>query len=397
MAEQQQVALYVVGGVVRDLLLGRTSLDLDLVAENGAGAAVRLGEAFQGQDRAVRLEIHGKYQTVALTWPDGFAVDIATARTEFYPQPGANPQVEAASLAEDLYRRDFTINAMAVALDGPRAWQLVDPFGGRRDLEARRVRVLHPNSFIDDPTRIFRAVRFACRLDFVLAEETVTFVGRALGDGLHDRVGGDRLKTELEYLLQAPFWLVGLEQLAGLDALRCIDPGIRLTDELRQSLQALEAFSARFASLGTPVWQLRLERLLLEAEPLVAEKLYLSGRAIERLGRVRQQRPQWAALLSGYPSPATLHRFARRLSLEEGLLLASLLPSPEGFLDYLGRREQLVPLLTGADLRSLGLSPGPHFREILDAVVEAQLEGELRDPTQALAWVRRHYPPQAAQ
>jgi tRNA nucleotidyltransferase (CCA-adding enzyme) len=153
-------ALYLVGGAVRDILLGRSTSDLDFVVEGDSGDAAAIAERIAPGHVA-----HEQFGTASVDL-DGVRIDIAMARTETYPSPGALPEVHPATLAEDLGRRDFTINAMAVALDG--AGELIDPHGGEADLEAGLLRVLHERSFIDDPTRALRAARYAARFGFSL-------------------------------------------------------------------------------------------------------------------------------------------------------------------------------------------------------------------------------------
>ncbi|WP_164928784.1 CBS domain-containing protein [Gloeobacter violaceus] len=390
-AEALDQVAYLVGGAVRDLLLGETSSDLDVVVEGRggeAGAAPALARAIAAEDATLRLECFEKYQTAALIWPDGFVLDLATARTEFYPRPGANPEVESASIRLDLYRRDFTINAMAVCLNGPRAWQLIDFFGGFVDLRERIVRVLHPNSFIEDPTRIFRAVRFALRLGFAIAPQTEAFIVRSVSGGLHDLYGGERLKTELGYLLAAPFWLEGLQLLDRLGALRCVHPDLRLTEALAAALVWLEGGYGAFAPLRATLPQLRLDRLLLAVGPQAAESLPLDGHA-----RTRQRKVRAALLVLAKQtdwSAAALHRHLAGLGPEESLLLASAIGQTErrqSIADYLQRRRE-PPLVGGDDLKALGLKPGPDFRKILDDATTAQLAGKLVDREGALAWLQ---------
>ncbi|TAD82231.1 MAG: CBS domain-containing protein [Oscillatoriales cyanobacterium] len=307
-AQQRGWQLYIVGGAVRDLLLTFTSgmivnqpvkgapdahptttlnscgtgkmpvaenntrgelgtddklvlADIDLVVDGdgrsgNSGAGVELASELQKLYPTSRLEIHGQFQTAALLWqkdsPFGSLwLDIATARTEFYPYPAANPEVEASSIRQDLYRRDFTINALAVRLSTPRSGELLDFFGGLLDLEGKQIRVLHANSFIEDPTRIYRAVRFAVRLGFTIEPQTEGYIRHALASGIYDRIQGEngrapaletRLKSELKYILQAPYWQVALQILGDLQALRCIHPTLDLDKPLWHQLRLLERF-----------------------------------------------------------------------------------------------------------------------------------------------------------
>ena len=197
-------SLYVVGGFVRDLLLGQPTLDLDLVVEgNAITLARRLVEKVGG-----RVRSHGRFGTAKLILEEpresGLppALDFVTARTEFYPHPSALPQVERSSIKQDLYRRDFTINTMAISLDRARYGELLDFYGGERDLREGLIRILHSLSFVEDPTRMLRAVRFEQRLGFEIEERTEELLRSALD--LLGRVSGDRLRHELLQILREP-------------------------------------------------------------------------------------------------------------------------------------------------------------------------------------------------
>ncbi|MEO1522444.1 MAG: CBS domain-containing protein, partial [Cyanobacteria bacterium J06633_2] len=267
-AEDRGWHLYLVGGAVRDLLLAQRSEpmgsdsarsnkispkrvsidDIDLVVDGfhrsaDHAAGVELAQVLQSRYPTVKLQVHGRFQTAALTWHndptfDSLWMDIATARTEFYPYPAANPEVEASSIRQDLYRRDFTINALAIRLTYPQAGTLLDFFGGILDLHSQHIRVLHTNSFIEDPTRIFRAVRFAVRLGFSLEPQTEAYIHYAIASGIYRRVQAEietvpalqtRLKRELKYILEAPYWHAAIQLLAQLSALQCIHPELTLT------------------------------------------------------------------------------------------------------------------------------------------------------------------------
>ena len=262
-AQKRGWQLYIVGGAVRDLLLAADDklalTDIDLVVDGNcgsddSGAGVELAASLQKLYPDSRLDVHGQFQTAALLWNKdsdfgSLWVDIATARTEFYAYPAANPEVEASSIRQDLYRRDFTINALAVRLGVPRSGELLDFFGGLQDLEARQIRVLHANSFIEDPTRIYRAVRFAVRLGFKIESQTEGYIRHAVESGIYYRIQGEngrapaletRLKSELKYILQAPYWKVALQMLGDLQALRCIHPTLELDRELWRQLRLLD-------------------------------------------------------------------------------------------------------------------------------------------------------------
>ncbi|UBF28576.1 CBS domain-containing protein [Kovacikia minuta CCNUW1] len=274
-AEERGWHLYLVGGAVRDLLLAMAGAetgkgggllidDIDLVVDGfhraaDAGAGVELARSLQTLYPQARLEVHGKFQTAALLWHndpvlDSLWIDIATARTEFYPYPAANPEVEASSIRQDLYRRDFTINALAIRLTQPRAGETLDFFGGLLDLQAKQIRVLHANSFIEDPTRIYRAVRFAVRLGFQIDAQTEGYIRHAIASGIYTQIQSrqdaksrmaapalqTRLKFELKYILQTPYWKAALHQLADLEALQCIHPTLEMNADLWRQLRLAE-------------------------------------------------------------------------------------------------------------------------------------------------------------
>jgi tRNA nucleotidyltransferase (CCA-adding enzyme) len=425
-AEQRGWHLYLVGGAVRDLLLAEPNepvmlSDIDLVVDGfhrsaDVGAGVELARSLQALYSEARLEVHGKFQTAALLWHkdpelESLWIDIATARTEFYPYPAANPEVEASSIRQDLYRRDFTINALALRLTNPRSGELLDFFGGVLDLRSQQIRVLHANSFIEDPTRIYRAVRFAVRLGFTIEAQTESFIRHAIASGIYEQLrtnsGGrivapalqTRLKAELRYILQAPYWKAAIRKLADLDALRCIHPTLELDTGLWRQLRLVERWFHRFDSQHLLThWQLLLEVLIARLEPderaIVAENLQLPADAIERLATLATmqtelidrlphctQTSQIVELLKPYDRPTLtlvavkVPREIRRL-IWQYLTLWSLKKAP----------------LDGNDLKQLGYKPGRHFKQILDELLAATLDGKIHDRTEAEHYLAEHYP-----
>ena len=189
---------YVVGGMVRDLLLGLQTIDVDIVVEGqGIHFARKLADRLQAKVRC-----HERFGTATLTLPDQLRVDIATARTEFYERPAALPRVTPGSIRDDMFRRDFTINTLAASLIPGEFGRVLDDFGGVRDLRERHIRVLHEESFIDDPTRIFRAVRFEKRLDFRIVRSTEQWIVDALSRSILEVLEDYRIATELRLILE---------------------------------------------------------------------------------------------------------------------------------------------------------------------------------------------------
>ncbi|MBC6431712.1 CBS domain-containing protein [Nostoc sp. HG1] len=423
-AEKRGWHLYLVGGAVRDLLLAQAASgtlmikDIDLVVDGfhksaDVGAGVELAKALQQLYPAARLEIHGAFQTAALLWHkdpelDSLWVDIATARTEFYPYPAANPEVEASSIRQDLYRRDFTINAIALRLTTPRSGELLDFFGGLLDLQARQIRVLHPNSFIEDPTRIYRGVRFAVRFGFQIEPQTEEFIRYAINSGVYDRTAQEnsktpalqtRLKTELKHILEAPYWKSALQLLDNLGALQCIHPTLKLDAELLRQLRLLERCLRRFDAEQTLIhWEMRLEALIThlaaQYRVKVAKNLQLQEDSIKRLQNLASAQTEVMESLPKCQSPSQVMQLLRQYDLPMLILIA--VQSPRSLRhqiwEYLTIWANVQPLLNGNDLKKLGYTPGPQYRQILDDVVAATLDGMIKDKTEAEEFLAQHYP-----
>jgi tRNA nucleotidyltransferase (CCA-adding enzyme) len=407
-AQRTHTHPYLVGGTVRDLLLGLSSGDLDLVVEGDAGAlALALGEAL-----GAPVTLHADFGTASLalpwrTWDEvgdpaarlapgasGLHLDLAATRTETYPYPGALPEVTTGcDLAADLRRRDFTTNAMAITLLAGEAGRLIDPYGGEVDLAAGRLEVLHPASFDDDPTRLVRGVRLAGRLGLRFAPATEALVREAVRHGRLGLVSSDRRRHELELLLDQPqpalAWALALARAHGL--LAQIHPALHwdawLAKRLRRSVDwadrlprarlrlALCAYRWPLATIEGFVALLRPDSALqavLEALPV--------WRA-ERLPRLRQAErgAAVAAALDGLPELALA---AARLAEDDAGVTRKL----DWYVRELRARR---PRLGGDALRRLGLPPGPRYRPILRALREAVLDGQLPDEAAEWAFLRR--------
>ncbi len=422
-AQKRGWHLYLVGGAVRDLLLAdpdETLLlsDIDMVVDGfhrsaDVGAGVELAKALQNTYPEARLEVHGQFQTAALLWHldpvlDSLWVDIATARTEFYPYPAANPEVEASSIRQDLYRRDFTINALAVRLTSPRAGELLDFFGGLRDLRSRQIRVLHANSFIEDPTRIYRAVRFAVRLGFQLETQTERYIRYALDSGIYERsliqnskapALQTRLKAELKYILQAPYWKGALKLLGDLEALKCLHSTLELDDQLWKQVRLLERCLRRFDPEKTlDHWQMRLEVLIAhlapEYRPKVAKNLQLPDDSIKRLQQLDLDQANVAESLPACIRPSEITRVLKQYGLPTLILIAvqSQRPIRRLIWKYLTQYAHIQPPLNGNDLKALGYKPGREFKQMLDHLLAATLDGEIRDRADAESFLAKYYP-----
>ena len=423
-AKQRGWHLYLVGGAVRDLLLANPNeplliQDIDMVVDgfhNAAdvGAGVELAKALQEIYPNTRLEVHGSFQTAALLWRKdpvlgSMWVDIATARTEFYPYPAANPEVEASSIRQDLYRRDFTINALALRLTPPRPGKLMDFFGGLLDLHAKQIRVLHVNSFIEDPTRIYRAVRFAVRLGFTIECQTEEYIRYAIESGVYDRTTKEnhkapalqtRLKAELKHILQASYWKVALQLLGELGALQCIHPTLKLDDELLRQLRLLERCLHRFDPEQQRFvhWQMRIEAIIAFLKPeyryLVAKNLQLQDESIRRLQNLASTQEIVLKSLPECQQASQIVKLLRHYDLPVLILIAlrSRRKIRQHIWHYATVLANIQPILNGNDLKKLGYKPGPKYKQILDDVLSATLDGEITNKTEAKEFLAKRYP-----
>lgn len=394
--------VYAVGGFVRDLLLGRANEDLDLVVEgDGIAFARALSSELGG-----RVREHAAFLTAVVVDAAGFAIDVATARSEFYRAPAALPEVQTSVLRQDLYRRDFTINALAVRLGPERVPELVDFFGGQRDLAEGILRVLHSLSFIDDPTRLLRAVRLEQRLGFRLAPESVRLVDVALREGVFDRLSGSRLRDELEQLAEPLERLPrAVERLAELGVLEVLAPGLSGARDLSDHLSRLVGVGGwhRLSGLAPRTWseaRLAVPALARRMSPVAARqfalRLGLAGERLDRLERLSERLEASHALLSRPEGEVPIHRLVEeleKLSTEELLLLmAELEPPGAGRVrSFLERWRTVRPTLRGRDLLAAGWPEGPALGEALLEVRRALLDGRIeghREMAHAAAWLR---------
>lgn len=380
-AQRLGLPLYAVGGFVRDLWLGRAPGDLDLVVE---GEAPRLAQTL-ARELGGAVTAHAPFGTATWVCEDGSSLDLATARTETYRKPAALPDVTPADIAADLRRRDFAMNAMALRLS--ESVELLDPYAGQADLAARRVRVLHPLSFQDDPTRLFRAVRYEQRIGFSLSPETLAWVPGAW-EALA-ALTGDRIRHELELIFREQRAPAMLARLAELDILRQVHPALRWGPAQAQAapvIPALPLAAWKLAAAPEPD-ALYLALLLNEAPPDGAEatlaRLNFSRNVTEAVRaavglQLTGTRPsEVVAALDAVPELAVVAAYVTRPGLRPRLH------------DYLATWRFVRAETTGDDLVALGLTPGPRFKAILWEVRAARLEGQAADLEGERAIVRR--------
>lgn len=396
LAEERGERAHAVGGFVRDMLLGRPNFDVDVVVE---GDGVAFAEAF-GERHGTPVRIHRRFGTAVIVVSKEFHIDVTSARTEYYVRPGALPTVERSSLRQDLFRRDFTINAMAACLEPSCFGAIADPFGGLRDLECGVIRVLHGLSFIDDPTRVLRAVRFEERYGFVMDPGTEGQAGRAMELDMLSEVSGARLREEILGILAERTPANAVERLDRLGALVALLPEGALVSDAPERLRAVEealawleplfarppkrvvalvaALSAGRDRAATEHWlrHFRLGREYAEASLALAER---GGRVMAQLADRRGMRD------------SRLHRLLSTLPGETIVNLAATGPDAareriERFVGVLSGTRMAV---SGRDLLEMGAEPSEAFSAILARALDDRLDGRAVGRRAELANLRR--------
>jgi tRNA nucleotidyltransferase (CCA-adding enzyme) len=386
-ASEPYDGVYLVGGTVRDILLGEPNFDVDIAVEGDAIALARsVADALDG-----RVRPHRKFGTAVVLYGDDERIDVVTARTEFYDAPAALPSVEHATIREDLFRRDFTINAMAVSLRGDDFGRLVDPFHGRRDLEAKTIRVLHNLSFIDDPTRIFRAIRYESRYGFRMDEHTQRLARGTIEMGLVGDLSSARLRDELVALLEEGDAGPSILRLAELGAGQAIHPHLAADEEAVELLERLRALNERYDT-GIPAWRLALATL---ARRLPPDEIYDWLRRL-KVQRRDADRIAWAVtvgprlverLQAGMPEPSEIVALAEPFA-PDAPLFALALDDLEPLHEYFRRLRDVRLEVSGADLAKLGLGESPQVGEILAELRRRKLNGQLDGRDSELAAAR---------
>jgi tRNA nucleotidyltransferase (CCA-adding enzyme) len=381
-AERRGVDVYLVGGAVRDLLLDQVHTDVDLVVE---GDAIELAWRVATKLRA-RVVAHPRFGTAALQG-EGFRLDLARARAERYERPGALPTVRPGTLVDDLARRDFTMNAMALRLGGQRAAEIIDPHGGRGDLARRRIRVLYDASFRDDATRALRALRYAGRLGFRLEPRTESLLQRDL---LYlDTISGARLRHEFERIAVEERIAEILRLASRLGVFEAVQPA------LAPGTRALGAL-ARLPELAVSHRDAVLFCLLLadasagEADAAIA-RLALTGRQAEAVRGLLALRSDEAKLAQPSLRPSDVTRLLANRpveAIEAFALIAQRRLAADRARRYLEEWRFVRPRLNGRDVEALGVAHGPQVGEALAALRQARLDGQAKTREDEMALVR---------
>jgi len=392
---------YLVGGLVRDILLKRDNLDVDVVVE---GDGIKFAQEFAAQHE-VKVRSHKKFGTVVLVFADGFKVDVATARIEYYDFPAAPPTVEMSSLKMDLYRRDFTINTLAIKLNRRDYGTLIDYFGALKDIREKAIRVLHNLSFVEDPTRVLRAIRFEQRFGFKIGKLTLGLMKNAVAINCFKGLSGRRLFLELKLLLMEPEPIRAIERMEEFDLLHVISPEIRFTPDLGVLFEEIRGVLSWFDHLYLEEpyepWKVYWHGLTSGLEPkalqalgerlqmgdadgrgMIARRMEMNS-VLDKLFRSKGESSHYELykLLSLYDTETLLFMMAKANNRTIKRQISTF------FLRLRGARVSM----TGRDLKQMGFQPGPLYRQILEALLEAKLNHQVNTKEDEILYVKEKY------
>ncbi len=383
-ARSQGQTVYLVGGVVRDLLMGKPNFDLDLVVE---GNAITLAQQLN-QTRQGKLITHPRFNTAKLQW-DRWSVDLATARSETYAKPGALPTVKPGSIDSDFARRDFTINTMAVRLDPGHYGELIDLHGGRDDLQHKLIRVLHEGSFVDDATRIWRGLRYEQRLDFHLEPATLRLLKRDVP--MLDTISGDRIRHELELVLKEEFPEKALCRADELGVLQKLHTSLKGNGWLAEKFgQARRLTTPNPPPIGLYLALLAYCLTEEQGEYLISY-LKLSKSLAQILRDSAGIKAEVESLGNPQLAPSAIYRLLHGYSLLAitANSLASDSPTAHRNIQlFLNKLRFVRPALTGNDLKRMGIASGPRIKEMLNRLHEARLDGKVTNKKGEMEMVR---------
>ena len=380
--------VYMVGGSVRDLMLGRPVSDIDFTLE---GDSKKLAKTLSGKFGG-KIVVHSKFGTARWTLDEssfeqlgmsgrsGFPafIDFASTRSETYKEPGALPTVTSSTIDEDLHRRDFTINAMAIRLDGDHFGELLDPLNGRADLENNTIRILHPRSFTDDPTRIFRAIRYENRYSFQINSETKKLVNSESLNVL-SKLSGERIRHELDLIFAEKQSLLMIDKAGQLGLFKYIHDALPLFD--KSFFNFLDAklnpdFELNREVLGYILWFIDLSK---DEILSISKRLDFSANLTQAVTRASALWKLVPKMAGSKPSEWTFEMDKFPIA---SVYAVSLLAKEDALLDYLTRWRFVKPQTTGDDLLEMGVPRGPRYGEILTRLRAARLDGEVNNDEQ---------------
>jgi len=399
-AAEHDYKAYAVGGFIRDLVLRRPNLDIDIVVE---GDGIVFAKEF-AQSYDARVRSYKKFGTAVVIFPDGFKIDVATARLEYYEYPAALPTVELSSLKLDLYRRDFTINTLAVELNPGRFGQLIDYFGAQRDFKDKAIRVLHNYSFVEDPTRVLRAIRYEQRLGFRIMKHTSNLIENAVKMKLLVELSGRRLTNELKLILSEENPIPAIKRMNEYSLLPFLHPDIQYGSAVERLLREIGSvlawYDLSFIKNGCDRWLVYLLALIDPLSPKGLEdfctKMEFPPRLVSLLVEGREKAISVGRGFYRKPElkPSEIYHLLEGLGTEWLLFIMAKTQQEEtrrAISRYFRDLKEVRPKLRGRDLKDMGITPGPVYRRILDQLLDGRLNGQLSSREEEMKFVRQHF------
>lgn len=369
---------YLVGGIVRDLLLNIANYDLDIVVE---GNAIAFGKELIKHIEYNKIIEHEQFRTCVIVLKSGLKIDIASSRIEYYEYPTSLPTVEFGNIKEDLYRRDFTINSMAIKLSQGEFGKLLDYYGGYKDLRDKKIRILHNLSFIEDPTRVIRAIRFAVRYDFTFEDETYKFMKEAINEGFLNNLSWQRFKNELVIMLKEKSFIKAINYLNKLKIIDKIHANIKIDEKIKNHLLKAEEMITQLEYIKIKPW---IIYLLIILEDLDRKDLYFiftrftfKEDFIKKYDYGKKTRKEIKSKLESSYKNSQIYELLEKIPDE---IIALVFIEYEEVRDkiniYFSKIKNKKPLINGKDLIQLGLNPGYLFKSYLNNLYKIQLDNE---------------------
>jgi tRNA nucleotidyltransferase (CCA-adding enzyme) len=395
--------VYAVGGFVRDLLLYQENFDIDVTVE---GDGIVFAETF-AQAYGCRVKNHLKFGTAVIVFPDGFKIDVASTRLEYYVSPGALPTVERSSLKMDLYRRDFTINTLAIQLNNNDFGHLIDYYGAYRDLQDRIIRVLHNLSFVEDPTRVFRAIRFEQRLGFHIAKHTENLIKNAVKMNFLEKLGGKRMLSELVHILREKEPVRAVDRMSSLGLLRYIHKELQFTSQTRSvfeeaqrimswfDLLYLDRSYERWAVFFLAICQSLDDDMFLGT----CNRLAVNEHYKEQLFKMRTKGEQVISVLEKLLRRkksilnSEIYFLLKDIPVEVLLYLMAKTTSTgikKVISQYFTQLQNVHCLVSGDDLKQMGIKEGPIYRQLLNDLLVARLDGHVMSRDDEMRRIREN-------
>ena len=396
-AQELNSTAYCVGGYVRDLFLQVPNFDIDLVVEgDGQELASRMA-----RNLGVKVRIHERFGTATILWEAGTKIDVATARTEYYEFPAALPMVERSSIREDMYRRDFTINTMAICLNPGKFGDLIDYFGGRKDIQNRYIRILYNLSFVEDPTRILRAIRFEQRYKFTIEVDTLRFARDAIERRMLGKLSYKRILQELILILSEKDPMSAMERMKETGVWKYILPEVKLEELNRIPFKRIPIvmgwWEDRYYGREIKTWLVYL--LAIFAKMTVPQlgavfSRYPLDRYAQRCIEDSALVPQMADTISQKPDlrPSQMDKMLAHLGAENIIYLLLHIREEsvwDRVVAYCDLKERAKVEINGHDLIGLGLKPGPIFKAVLEGLFDTKLDQTTANRDEELAMVRK--------